>query len=273
MTRRVDRLKEIAALAEETAELFCPGGLVVDPYKVAQQLGLPVLHGDYKAAFDGLLEHRGGRFFIYCDSERLGGPDGTRTRFTVAHELGHWFIDEHRQSLAAGVSPHASFADFGTTDLIEEEAHTFAAHLLVPPNRLRRVVGSQSPELGTVLGVAKAFNISRTCAAVRYVNADLYGCAVLRLAHDGKVRWRRISDTLGDRTYRSTIADLGELGPKSTAWSRFQTALTTTDPVEGCQVEASDWFTWAKGDRNLELYLEFVSIGRYGVLAFLSTDL
>src|SRR5438105_1850708 len=102
------RLSEIAELAQEVAELYCPGALLVDPFVIARILGLPVLAGDYRGAFDGLLEWREGRFFIYYDAARLGDPEAPRVRFTLGHELGHWFIDQHRRSLMAGVEPHKS---------------------------------------------------------------------------------------------------------------------------------------------------------------------
>ena len=57
----------------------------------------------------GMLEHRGGRpacwsggWHIYCNLDCVGQKDSPRARFTLAHELGHYYIDEHRNALVAG---------------------------------------------------------------------------------------------------------------------------------------------------------------------------
>jgi hypothetical protein len=53
-----------------------------------------------------------GRFHIYCNLDRENLPSSPRARFTLSHELGHYFIDEHQNNLASGqVRPHPSAAE------------------------------------------------------------------------------------------------------------------------------------------------------------------
>lgn len=57
-------------------------------------------------------------------------------RFTLAHELGHYFIDQHRRGLEEGkVRSHGSVVEFESELPIEQEADTFAASLLMPRER------------------------------------------------------------------------------------------------------------------------------------------
>src|SRR5437773_1792618 len=88
-----ERRHEIADLAELVAEEYYPSSRV-EPFAIALLKGLTVSFGHYEDAFDGLLEHRSGRFHIYCNLERVERRDGPRARFTLAHELGHFYLDE-----------------------------------------------------------------------------------------------------------------------------------------------------------------------------------
>ena len=68
--------------------------------------------GHYGAAFDGLLECPRGRLHVSGNLDRVEGRDTPRARFTPGHDLGHFFIDEHRNALRNGLAPsHPSVCD------------------------------------------------------------------------------------------------------------------------------------------------------------------
>ena len=105
------RADELAELAEAVADEHCPRD-VVYPEVIASASGITVSFGAYGEGFDGILEHRNGRFHIFCNTDRVGPDDSPRARFTLAHELGHYYIDDHRRALASGgVAPHPSQCD------------------------------------------------------------------------------------------------------------------------------------------------------------------
>ena len=63
-------------------------------------------------------------------------PDGRhhpRTRFSICHELGHYFIERHHDDLVNGEPPHGSSGEFknGVAEG-EREADAFASSLLLP---------------------------------------------------------------------------------------------------------------------------------------------
>src|SRR5439155_25692637 len=127
-----ERCSEIAELAEIVSLEHCPKGRI-DPESIARAVGLTISYGTYRDCFDGLLEHLSGRFHIYCNLDRIESPNSGRAHFTIAHELGHYFIDEHRNALAAGVVPsHPSFCEHESEFLVEKEADHFASNLLLP---------------------------------------------------------------------------------------------------------------------------------------------
>lgn len=79
-----------------------------------------------------------------------------RTRFTLAHELGHVVL--HGQQLAELFSR----PDPDHHELIEREANRFAAHLLIPDAALKRL-SSVKPD-----ALAKRFGVSLRMAGLRF---------------------------------------------------------------------------------------------------------
>src|SRR5258706_3391311 len=109
MTSRVRRTQlsptreqEIAELAEAIADGYFPAKRI-DPLAIIQAKGITTSFGHYRDTFDGLLEHQRGRFHIYANLDRVEQADSPRARFTLGHELGHYFIDEHRNALTRGL--------------------------------------------------------------------------------------------------------------------------------------------------------------------------
>jgi Zn-dependent peptidase ImmA (M78 family) len=92
-----------------------------------------------------------------------------RQRFTFCHELGHFFIDGHRNALANGEVPyHSSFTNFASENSVEREADFFSACLLMPRNRVlkdyrkhRRFSFSLVEKLATKYGLSILATIFR----------------------------------------------------------------------------------------------------------------
>ena len=84
--------------------------LPIDPLAVARVEGRRLLrcHGDdFGDAFDGQLKYHASRrcfVLLYNTKYDQGIENGhhPRTRFSIAHELGHYFLDKHRAYLMSG---------------------------------------------------------------------------------------------------------------------------------------------------------------------------
>src|SRR5687767_5325403 len=102
-------LQERAAdAAEMIVRTSGQGRAPIDPMMIAAREAdqLTVIAGPFKKQFDGQLEYhpRQRRFLmLYNNKYDLGGnvPAGQhpRTRFTVSHELGHFYLDRHNEYL------------------------------------------------------------------------------------------------------------------------------------------------------------------------------
>lgn len=79
-----------------------------------------------------------------------------RQRFSLAHELGHYFL--HRDNTFGDpitIDSPAEADDFGTKSPMETEADNFAGELLVPLEMLKLHVGKSIPELSKVFRVSE----------------------------------------------------------------------------------------------------------------------
>lgn len=266
------RKGEIATFAEFIADEYFPEGLI-EPQELIPQKGLTVSFGAYGDSFDGMLECLGGKFHVFCNLDRVGGRTSPRARFTLAHELGHFFLDGHRLALMRGVPPHGSRCEYESSLLTEQEADTFAANLLLPQGRFLRAARGAHLGLSGILTLAERFRTSVTATAIRCAQEDLFPCVVIKWHKDG-YGWKWISPTMYRNGYRKTRQDVNQI-PADSATGQ---ALAGSQPGGGvfhrCGSTASHWFPFITlgGGRDSILWEEAITLGRYGVLTVLYAD-
>ncbi|MCC6580126.1 MAG: ImmA/IrrE family metallo-endopeptidase [Phycisphaeraceae bacterium] len=269
---RPARVRQIAELAEAVAEEHAPPSSFIDPMAIAAAHGITISHGDYGDAFDGLLECEAGRFHIYCNRVRCGERDEPRARFTMAHELGHYFIDEHRHAMQAGRAPaHPSMCDSLSPLLSEQEADLFAANLLMPRCRVMAARSRAARGLPGVMVLARQFGTSLTSAALRWTELDLSPCAVVKWSWSGYA-WKTLSAAAFEARYRRTV----ECPKKLVDNSATRLALDHAPlPPQGYYQSGTTAATWFAGvrmedDRNVILVEQAIPLGKFGVLTMLS---
>ena len=103
-----------------------------------------------------------------------------RARFTLAHELGHYFIDEHRGALKQGkLGLHLSGQELTSANLkLEQEANLFASALLLPEVEFNKAWRRRGKGLADIVGIAELFDVSITCAAIRTVSLEVFSSAI-----------------------------------------------------------------------------------------------
>lgn len=264
-----ERELDIAELAEEVADTHCPSSRV-DPVKIIESNGITLSFGRYADAFDGLLEYQDGRFHIYSNLDRVEKPDAPRARFTLGHELGHFYINEHRNALKKGLAPaHPSFCDYTSELLVEREADWFASNLLMPRNRFLKRAKLTSRGLAKILDLASAFGTSVTSTAIRYVTEEIEPCALIKW-QDGHFKWPWLSA----ETYKAGLGRTIRSPRKLEPGSPTARALVGERPVGryfSTTTTVGVWFP--RGDvtqgRNIPLVEQAIPLGRFGVLTFL----
>ena len=115
-----------------------------------------------------------------------------RTRFSIAHELGHFLLPSHRPSSETGHQcslDHIRTTDAKTADKrrrIEAEANLFAAHLLMPPSKVRKAILAGDNRLEGLVALADRFGVSKEAMAISWVREHREPVAVI-LAKDGRI--------------------------------------------------------------------------------------
>ena len=265
---RKDDIADLAAAladAHWTADRF-------DPAALARHNRISLSFGPYGDTFDGMLEHRAGRFHIYANLDRVASHDTPRARFTLAHELGHYTIDNHRLALAAGRAPaHRSTCDHQSPNLAEQEADHFAANMLMPASRFVPRAKRVTVGLEGILELALAFGTSLTSTAIRYAAADIAPCAIVKWQHR-RYAWKWLSSATFASRFRRTVEAPDQLPPDSPTALALAGAAPTDRPFHQAGTTAAAWFPRVQpGEyRDVILIEQAVSLGRYGVLTFLT---
>jgi hypothetical protein len=182
-------------------------------------------------------------------------------RFSIAHELGHYFLDGHPEALLAATGLHQSRAGFASGDKRELEADHFAASLLMPGPLFERAIAKAGSGFGAIERVAETCLTSLTATAIRYAECADEPAAVVVSAGAVVDYWFE-SDAF------KRIRGGGWLHRGEPLPPRTPTAAFNRDPgcVERCERrEASssvrEWF----GDGpDLELAEDVVGLGSYG---------
>lgn len=264
------REKAITDLAEFIADEHFPTNKVV-PEAIAKAVGITVSYGAYGDAFDGLLEHKEGRFHIFCNLDRVETRSSPRARFTLGHELGHYFLDEHRHALESGRTPaHPSFCDFESKNPVEVEADVFASALLMPKNRFLKSANKLVPGLPGILQLAGGFGTSVTSTAVRYATLNVRPSVAVKWMESG-YSWKWISDDFYRAGYRKTIEDPAALLEGSATWQALRGNIPAEKQVVESGTTGSAWFPFVEGGgyRDVVLIEQAMRLGRFGVLTIL----
>ena len=240
--------REISQLAGEVSNFYCPEGLV-NPEVIARKNEITFSYGNYGNSFDGLIEHLNGRFHIYINNDRLKHPYTERARFTFAHELGHYFLDHHRNALKKGLSPsHSSFTGFVSRNYAEREADYFASCLLLPEARFKEDVFRRKFTFEIIQELSKKYQASFTATALRFASIGNHPIMVV-FSYKGAISWYWNSK---DFPYWSLKHGKAKVPDDTVAGEYYRLKRS---PEKRQDVFAIDWFRRVfDSDTNRKLY-------------------
>jgi Zn-dependent peptidase ImmA (M78 family) len=153
-----DKARQDAAhVLRETWSLGTP----IDPERIASQLDMIVTRLPLERGISGMLKAEPGWVEIFVNSD---DPE-PRQRFTIAHEIGHWFERSSRGLDDFNVIDYRSTDNY---DLREFYADEFAASLLMPTAALRELLAEDTP----IPLLAAHFGVSVPAAKMRVERLD-----------------------------------------------------------------------------------------------------
>ncbi len=233
--------------------------LAVDPSAIAVKHDIEVgSKPDVSEGVSGMLLRHGNAFgILYSTFITSKGFQ----RFSVAHELGHYFLEGHIDHVLPEDGIHVSEAGFTSGNPYEMEADQFAAGLLMPsdlfgPALRRRVLG-----FDTIEALSSLAGTSLTATAIR--SAELTDDALGVIISTGPiVDFCFLSDTMKSLPQLAWIRK-GSPVPEDTTTARFN-ASTKRVLAADRDADDIDVTMWLGGNRHVQVTEEVIGLGRYG---------
>ncbi len=172
--------------AQEISKEYFGEHELIKPEIIACDQGITYSLNNYNRDFKGLIHYRNRKFHVYLDTSLGSTLNAPVIRYSFAHELGHYFIDEQRAELIKmGVLPQTDSIMLSIT-LFEKEAEYFAACLLMPRNRILKDISGQEFSTWLIYQICKYYKVSQTAAFSRYMVLGDVPIAMIFIFQDGK---------------------------------------------------------------------------------------
>ncbi len=182
-------------------------------------------------------------------------------RFSIAHELGHYFLEGHLDHILPKDGVHASHAGFVSADPFEQEADNFSVGLLMPAGPFKRLMRRCSLGLADIEAAAESCRTSLTATAIRY--AELSDDAVAIIVSTGRtIDYCILSEAM------KSLPDLTWLRKGSPVPAQTETARMNATPDRVLRSDRAandiDVLDWLGGKRSVMVTEDVVGLGRYG---------
>lgn len=253
------RLKMAKQKAEALVRDLKIEALPVDPFAIAARHDIVVEpKPDAEEGVSGMLLRHGDVFgILYATHVKSEGFQ----RFSVAHELAHYFLDGHIDHVLPQDGAHASHAGFVSADPYELEADNFAAGLLMPSSLFRRALGKHDPGLAAIESVAGLCCTSLIATAIRY--AELSEDAVAVVISTGQtIDYCCLSNLMKSLPQLSWLRK-GTPVPPDTATASFNANPGRIAGAERADTEI-DVMDWLGGKKSVQATEEVIGLGGYG---------
>ena len=206
------RLNEVSSHASFYTGEFKNKVELSDLLQIAHDEDVKILFDSYEGSFEGLSICHKGVFYIHVDTDSVIEPSKDRGKFTIAHELGHCLIEEHRIGLLSEtLEPHISdyiLGDNGsqTKSPMELEADQFASSLLMPKKLFNKVTKEFKDgfSFDTLLFLSGFFETSLLATILRF--ADVGSMPVFfTFNRNGNVKWYKEGSRFPDRAFKFNV--------------------------------------------------------------------
>lgn len=182
-------------------------------------------------------------------------------RFSIAHELGHFFLPGHPEAIFSKGIIHFSEAGYRSEDKIELEADQFASGLLMPNYLFDPALDHTGTGLDAIKSLKELCGTSLTATAIRYAQRVAVPAAIV-VSTGEKVDYCFMSDEL--KQYPNlTWLKKGMLLPSKTKTFAFNREANNV--LSSKQTEAdSDLGLWFQSDIEADIHEQIIGLGSYG---------
>lgn len=248
-----------AVAAEQIVKGLGIGALPVDPFSIATDREIVVAPKPAGSpGVSGMLVRVGNNFAIgyatHIDNEPF-------QRYSVSHELGHYFIPGHPDAVLNAHGVHESRAQYTSKDRYEMEADGFAAGLLMPRHLFFPALERAGTGFSAILSLSCLCKTSLHATAIRYVQCTRELVAVV-ISEGNQIDHCFMSESL------KAVSGIDWLRKREALPRDSATALFNQDPDNVWQAKRIEATTnlqhWFGGPRSLAISEDVVGLGSYG---------
>ena len=257
--KKADDYLSASLVAEKVVREWKLATLPIDPLALARDLGIETLpKSDTAEGVSGMLMRLGNEFAIAYAThiDNIGFQN-----FSVAHELGHYFLPGHVDAVLSDREVHQSRAGFGSGDRYEIEADHFAAVLLMPRELFTIAMRDAGDGLPAIEKLAAQCRVSLTAVGIRYAKCTGDPVAVV-LSTGPRINYCFMSDALKEIRGLSWIRRGEGLSDDTLtfAFNEDPERVRRAERDEG----TADLLDWFGGDRSLSVTEQVIGLGGYG---------
>lgn len=185
---------------------------------------------------------KGGKRKTPVIAVKTNGQFETRTRFSVAHELGHYCIPSHLNEIyrCSALDLHR----YRGHKTAEKEANEFAAELLIPSSWIKQAIKHHDVTLQFIKTIASECETSLTSTALQIANYCSDRIAVV-YSQSGNVAWYKKANAF------NIYLDTGKLSKLSIASQLFKPGSLVLENKGDVPLNA-----WTNDDYEYEYLIE-----------------
>jgi len=245
--------------AEQLIREFEITSLPVNPVVIAARRDIIVqAKADTAAGISGMLMRVGNRFGImYATHVANQGFQ----RFSIAHELGHYFLPGHVDAVIGPQGFHESRAGVLSADRYESEADQFAAGLLMPKHLFKPALDRAGNGLSAIMKLSELCVTSLLATAIRFTQCTRDPVAII-VSTGNVIDYCFMSDELKQLDSIDWLRKRQAV-PRGTPTFEFNQSpnnVLQVQRVEG----SSDLQDWFGGRRSIEIVEDVIGLGSYG---------
>lgn len=181
------RKKEIASWVEIILEDLPQKTTYTDCIHILERENISLFQVNLQENLDGLILFKHQRFWIFLNTAQGRVLNESRINFTLAHELGHYYLPWHRLKLKKhGLMQQIGSQVMGETQLLEREADYFASCLLMPANSIKWDFAEEAFSITFIQTIARRYRVSREACLMRYTELGMHPMMMV-YSKDGKV--------------------------------------------------------------------------------------
>ena len=182
-------------------------------------------------------------------------------RYSVAHELGHYFLPGHPEAVFDARGIHESRAQFVSKDRYEMEADGFAAGLLMPRHLFSPALERAGQGLAAVEGLAGLCKTSLHATGIRFAQCTRDLVAVV-VSTGSRIDHCFMSEALKGVDGIDWLRKR-ELLPRSSTTYGFNQDEVNVRTAQRAE-ETSNFEDWFGGRRSIKANEDVIGLGSYG---------